>query len=48
MTKSTDFSELSSIINTVASNMQLTDEQYQQISDTLKALDGSVFSGLLD
>ena len=52
MTKNTDFSELSSIINVIASDMhseyRLTDEQYQQISETLKSLDGSVYSGIVD
>lgn len=46
MTKNTDFSELSSIINAVISNMyneyKLTDVSYNQISENLKMLDGSV------
>ena len=52
MTKNTDFSELSSIIGAVASNMyneyKLTDSQYQQISESLKLLDGKVSDVVID
>lgn len=45
MTKNTDFSELSSILNAVIANMyeeyKLTDTQYQQIAETIKMLDGA-------
>ena len=52
MTKNTDFSELSSIIGAVASNMyneyKLRVSQYQQISESLKLLDGKVSDVVID
>ncbi len=52
MTKNTDFSELSSIIGAVASNMyneyKLTDVSYQQISESLKLLDGTISDAIID
>ncbi|MBQ3181435.1 MAG: M36 family metallopeptidase, partial [Clostridia bacterium] len=52
MTKNTDFSELSSILNVVALNMyeeyKLTDLQYQQITECIKMLDTSSQNTLIE
>lgn len=52
MTKNTDFSELSSIINTVSLSMyneyKITDVSYQQISKSLKMLDGTTLNETIE
>jgi len=52
MTKNTDFSELSSILNVVALNMyeeyKLTDTQYQQITECIKMLDTSSHNAVIE
>jgi len=52
MTKNSDFSELSSILNVVALNMyeeyKLTDAQYQQVAECIKALDASSQNAVIE
>jgi Zn-dependent metalloprotease len=52
MTRNTDFNDLNTIINAVATNMhseyKLTDNQYDEIAECLKLLDNTVSEAIID